>query len=44
LAREYSLTAYDATYLDLALRLNARLASFDRALLVANKRAGGQAF
>ena len=29
LAREYKLSAYDATYLDLALRTNAVLATFD---------------
>ena len=32
LAREYQLTAYDATYLELALRMNAALATFDVAL------------
>ena len=33
LARSHSLSSYDATYLDLALRLNATLASFDRRLI-----------
>lgn len=40
LAREHQLTAYDATYLELALRLKASLASFDQKLLVAARRAG----
>jgi predicted nucleic acid-binding protein len=33
LARSHSLSSYDATYLDLALRLSATLASFDRRLI-----------
>jgi predicted nucleic acid-binding protein len=35
LARQQQLSAYDATYLELALRLDARLASFDRRLILA---------
>jgi len=35
LARQHQLSAYDATYLELAVRLDARLASFDRRLLLA---------
>lgn len=41
LAREHSLTAYDAAYLELALREGAALASFDGALVAAMRRAGG---
>lgn len=41
LAREHKLTAYDATYLDLALRHNATLATFDRKLIEAMRNAGG---
>lgn len=40
LARQYGLTAYDATYLDLALRSDAMLATFDRKLAAAAERAG----
>lgn len=42
LAREYQLTAYDAIYLDLALRIGAVLATYDRKLLNAMILAGGQ--
>ena len=35
LARQHQLSAYDATYLELAVRLDARLATFDRRLLLA---------
>ena len=42
LAREYSLTARNATYLDLTLRFGARLASFDAALIAAVHGAGGE--
>ena len=35
LARQQQLSAYEATYLELALRLDARLASFDRRLILA---------
>jgi predicted nucleic acid-binding protein len=38
------LTAYDATYLELALRHGAVLATFDRALAAAMERAGGMLF
>lgn len=44
LAREHNLTAYDATYLDLALRRGAVLATFDRALAQAMRAAGGEVF
>jgi predicted nucleic acid-binding protein len=44
LAREHELTAYDATYLDLALRTNAILATFDMKLAKAMRQAGGSVF
>jgi predicted nucleic acid-binding protein len=44
LAREHTLSAYDATYLDQALRLNAALATFDGKLAAAMRRAGGTVF
>ena len=44
LAREYGLTSYDATYLDLALRMGAVLATFDVKLAGAMQRAGGVLF
>ena len=44
LGREYNLTAYDATYLELALRTNAILATFDKELAEAMRRAGGAVF
>ena len=44
LAREYQLTAYDATYLALALREDSILATFDRKLADAMQRAGGKVF
>jgi predicted nucleic acid-binding protein len=44
LAREHELTAYDATYLDLALRINAVLATFDTKLANAMRSAGGMVF
>jgi predicted nucleic acid-binding protein len=44
LAREHELTAYDATYLDLALRTNATLATFDMKLAKAMHQAGGEIF
>lgn len=44
LAREYGLTTYDATYLDLALRSNAILATFDNLLANAMHKAGGEVF
>jgi len=40
LARENSLTAYDAAYLDLAIRSQAPLATFDGRLAAAAERAG----
>lgn len=43
-ARQYGLTAYDATYLDLALRTGAALATFDKRLARAQKMAGVPAF
>lgn len=44
LAREHSLSAYDATYLDLALREDAVLATFDLKLANAMQKAGGKVF
>jgi predicted nucleic acid-binding protein len=44
LAREHQLSAYDATHLELTLRLGARLATFDRKLALATKQAGGIIF
>ena len=44
LAREYGLTSYDATHLDLALRMGAMLATFDAKLAGAMLRAGGESF
>ena len=44
LARSYSLTAYDAMYLELALRRGAPLATFDARLADAMRKAGGQVF
>lgn len=44
LAREHGLTSYDATYLDLALRRGAVLATFDVKLADAMRRAGGKLF
>ena len=44
LARMYGLTGYDATYLDLALRTGRTLATFDRQLADAVRKAGGQVF
>jgi predicted nucleic acid-binding protein len=40
LARSYLLSAYDAAYLELAIRENAALATLDKALRRAAKRAG----
>jgi hypothetical protein len=42
LAREHSLTACDATCLDVVLRTGSRLASFDADLNAAVHRAGGK--
>ena len=44
LARRFQLSAYDAAYLELALRSGATLASFDAKLLAAMRKAGGQVF
>lgn len=44
LARIYGLTAYDATYLELALRRAAVLATFDRKLAEAARSAGVRVF
>jgi predicted nucleic acid-binding protein len=44
LAREYGLSAYDATYLDLALRMSAALITFDRRLMRARDDAGLRSF
>jgi len=40
LAREYGLTIYDASYLEIAVRLNLPLASLDKELVNAAKAAG----
>ncbi len=40
LARLYNLTAYDATYLELAVRTKNTLATFDRKLATAARSAG----
>jgi predicted nucleic acid-binding protein len=40
LAREHDLSAYDAAYLDLALRTRSALATFDRRLATARDNAG----
>jgi predicted nucleic acid-binding protein len=44
LARAYGLTAYDAVYLDLTLRNKGFIATFDRQLAEAVRRAGGRVF
>jgi predicted nucleic acid-binding protein len=44
LARSYNLTAYDATYLELALRTGSTLATFDAQLAAAMHEAGGRVF
>jgi predicted nucleic acid-binding protein len=44
LARAYGLTAYDATYLELVLRTRRTLATFDRQLADATRKAGGRVF
>ena len=44
LAREHELSAYDATYLELALRTNRGMATFDDKLADAMRRAGGKVF
>lgn len=44
LAREYSLSAYDATYLHVALRHTAPLATLDNSLQKAGRKAGIEIF
>lgn len=44
LARAYKLTAYDATYLELAIRTGATLYTFDRQLSEAARAAGVEIF
>lgn len=44
LAREYGLSAYDAAYLDVALRRAAPLATLDRRLQTAGRHAGVEMF
>jgi predicted nucleic acid-binding protein len=44
LARVYELTGYDATYLELVLRTGRTLATFDRKLAEAVRKAGGKVF
>lgn len=44
LARKHGLTAYDATYLELAMRNSAELATFDRKLAEAARAAGVRVF
>jgi predicted nucleic acid-binding protein len=44
LARKYDLTGYDATYLELVLRSGGTLATFDRQLAEAARKAGGRVF
>ena len=44
LGRRYGLTAYDAVYLELALRTGLPLATFDRQLAEAARKAGARVF
>lgn len=44
LARRHELTAYDAAYLELAIRLDAELATLDRQLMTAAEEAGVSIF
>jgi predicted nucleic acid-binding protein len=44
LARTYGLTAYDAVYLDLTLRTKGFIATFDRQLAEATRKAGARVF
>ncbi len=44
LARRYNLSAYDASYLELALREGLPLATLDEGLIKALKKAGGNRF
>jgi predicted nucleic acid-binding protein len=44
IAREYGLSAYDAAYLDVAVRRGAPLATLDNALRKAGQKAGTELF
>ena len=44
LGRQYQLTAYDASYLELALRTASSLATFDTKLAMAMQQTGGQVY
>jgi len=44
LARRHGLTAYDAVYMELALRTGKALATFDKQLAKALRKAGGKVF
>lgn len=44
IGRRYQLSAYDASYLELALRTSSTLATFDIKLAIATRQAGGQLF
>jgi len=44
LGRAWSLTGYDAVYLELVMRTGGTLATFDRKLAAATRKAGGQVF
>jgi predicted nucleic acid-binding protein len=44
LARRHGLSAYDAVYMELALRLGTPLATFDKKLANALRKAGGRVF
>jgi predicted nucleic acid-binding protein len=44
LGRQFHLTAYDATYLELALRSGSTLATFDTKLATAMQQAGGRIY
>jgi len=44
LGRQFHLTAYDASYLELALRTGSTLATFDAELATAMRQAGGRTF
>ena len=44
LGRQFELTAYDATYLELTLRTGSTLATFDARLAAAMQKAGGRIY
>ena len=44
LGRQFRLTAYDATYLELSLRTGSTLATFDTRLAAAMQKAGGKIY